>query len=145
LGFLLVAWMAGTLSPLAAQNPNGFTDMGALTRWLLLGPYKTGMGCGPSLAQMRLDFLTDGTIPADIWTPKEGDEIASDCGAAAACLVWACDLAAMGDPTLDCGASPNPRVVFLDSPGLDGYIDLNSFWGGGFGGDPPGNFNDLNE
>jgi hypothetical protein len=119
--------------------------MGAITRWLLLGPYKTGLGCGPTPDQMRLDFLTDGTIPADIWTPKEGDEIATDCGAAAACLEWACDLAALGDSSLDCGAFPSPRVVFFDSPETDGYIDLNAFWGGGFGGDPPGNFNDLNE
>jgi hypothetical protein len=123
----------------SAQTPGGITDQGAITQWLVLGPFGQPYGCGPSIDQMRLDYLTDGTIPADIWTPNEGDEIRSDCGGAAACLQWQCNLAAIGDKSIDCGVSPPAKVAFLDSPDLDGYIDLNSYYGGGFGGDPPSN------
>src|SRR5690349_20854951 len=109
LGFL-------AFSPAQAQTLSGFTDEGAITRWLLLGPYKTGLGCGVSVDAMRQDFLTDGLIPGDLWTPQEGDSVATDCGGAAACQLWLCDLAAKADPTLDCGASPDPYVMFFDSP-----------------------------
>jgi len=70
-----------------AQTPGGITETGAITRWLLLGPYKTGQGCRPSVDPMRRGFLTDGTIRGDQWAPEEGDEAASDCRGAAACLL----------------------------------------------------------
>ena len=139
----IAAIFIGLLSAAAwAQGPPpgspGITQDGSITRWLLLGPFKTGMGCGPTVDQMRLDFLTDGEIFADVWTPRHGDRVRSDCRGLAACLEWDCDQAKLGDPDLVCGGTEDARVVLWDSPRADGFIDLNNFWGSSRNSDPPG-------
>src|SRR6185503_5369730 len=106
---------------LAAQNPTvgGINPQGAITQWLILGPYASPSGCN---LPGSFDYLTDGAaIVGDEWEPKAGDTVKSDCNGAAACTAWWCLLAngagaAVFDPSLDCG-DPNtiPKVAFFDS------------------------------
>src|SRR6266498_3180112 len=130
------------LAPSAKAQPfdSGISLEGAITRWLVLGPFGTeNMGCTPSVDQMRLDFLTDGQdILGDLWRPSIGDTVHSDCKGAAACAAWDCQQARFADPAVNC-ADPVPLVTLLDSDRADGGINLNAFWGGGDRGDPPGN------
>src|SRR5262245_15953962 len=112
---------------LAAQTVGGINPQGAITQWLILGPYASPSGCN---LPASFDYLTDGAnIIGDEWEPKAGDTVKSDCNGAAACTAWWCLLAngagaAVFDPSLDCG-DPNtiPKVAFFDSPDPRGYID----------------------
>src|SRR5262245_42822835 len=99
---VLAVALAGILigGRLSAQTIGGVTAQGAITQWLLLGPYDDGpLGCN----QPTGDWLTDGaTIFGDEWEPQSGDTVDSDCGGAASCISWLCSYAAIGDPSIDC-------------------------------------------
>src|SRR5687767_4429108 len=80
------------------QNPSGIDSNGAVTHWLVLGPYRS-VNCslpeGCDSALNSCDLLTDGRgIVGDQWEPRAGDEVESDCGRSAACLDWICTAAA---------------------------------------------------
>src|SRR5262245_39279101 len=134
---LTAVLLAGAFVPKAVQGqfPSGLTPQGAITQWLVLGPFRSD-GCGLPAGCVpagSCDWLADGQgIRGDEWEPQAGDEVASDCGGAAACLGWACRFAAIADPSIDCASGKaRPRVMFLDSREERGYIDLNNFYSGG--------------
>jgi len=118
------------------QEPDGLTDQGAITKWLLLGPFDEPYGCGNTdLTLMQQDFLTDGTIDDELWTPLEGEQVDSDCGGAALCNSWLCDRAANVDPAIDC-TNPIPTVHAYNTPETDGIVDLNSIYVDATGAEP---------
>src|SRR5262245_22822309 len=91
IGLLAILFVVGLSGGAAlAQTPGGITSAGAITQWLVLGPFPDGaLGCGVPTQ----DFITDGVITADEWEPELGDTISPDCGGAAACTTWSCDFA----------------------------------------------------
>jgi len=119
----------------SGQTIGGITDRGAITQWLVLGPYNHTAGCNlPAECVMpatACDYMTDGAIIADEWEPTFGDSVASQCNGAARCTGWDCQFASTADPSINCGdPAAVPKVALYDSPEPRGYIDLNGFYSG---------------
>jgi hypothetical protein len=101
-----------------AKQDRPFDDCGAITCWNLLGAYMQGGGAAPGVDAMRLDYLTDGSIPQEDFTFEPGAEINTDFFGAAASTGLFAD-APMRNP------GGVPTVFAWNESDGDGFVDYN--------------------
>jgi hypothetical protein len=120
-----------TLTSVPAPVVNGFTlDTGFVDDWLIIGQYAQSHSCGPTIAQMALDYLTEGAngpkTEANI-VPVEGMMVNTDYAAAES------DGCVAGTAA---GATCNPVTVLKTSAAIApsswgdrGRVNFNNIFG----------------
>ncbi len=103
--------------------PSGLNDQGFIQSWLLMGPFQQGGAAVPGIANIQLDYLTDGDVTELNVEPEPGGQIETDFFGAAASGGL---LATPGAPDINPGGIPtwNPYTSANDT------INFNDFYGG---------------
>ena len=115
------AAMTSVPGPLPA--PVGMTMGGFVTDWLLIGQYRQPYGCGPSVANMLKDYLTEGAggtqKTEENIVPVEGMQVFTDYAVAES---TSCEKGTAA------GATCDPLTVLATYTG-DGRVNFSSIFG----------------
>jgi len=118
---------SSTIPSTPCTYPPAYSEQGFVKDWLLLGPLAqpTGFGWGaaPSVANIRLDFLSDGVTTQEDIQPSAGDTINTDFGGASA------SPGLQGSPNQD-AINPDGVPTWNAWRDTDDSINFNDYYGG---------------